>query len=226
MFESITESLYVKTSRSFDSNISYLSAGNHHILVDTGTGLFTEEVDDDLKKLGVSLNEITDVVLTHSHIDHIGGLVPILELTSPKIYLHRAEAEKINAGDMSSTLADTFGVDLPSMKIEGILEEGQILQFDGITMKVLHTPGHSSGSICLELENTGVMITGDTLFAGGSFGRVDFPGSSAKQIVESLKRLSTLDFQIAIPGHNQIIRHGANLSAERSYQIAKNWFNL
>jgi hydroxyacylglutathione hydrolase len=70
------------------------------------------------------------------------------------------------------------------------------------------------------------MITGDTLFAGGSFGRVDFPGSSAKQIVESLKRLSTLDFQIAIPGHNQIIRHSANLSAERSYQIAKSWFNL
>lgn len=226
MFEPIGESIYVKRSRSFDSNITYLKSGEYNILVDTGTGLFADDIESDLKKIGCSFKEITDVILTHSHIDHIGGLVPLLDVSDPKIHLHKAEANRINSGDMSMTLADTFGANLPSMKIEGILQEGQKLDFEDLTLKVLHTPGHSAGSSCFQIEGTGVMITGDTLFAGGSFGRVDFPDGSPKLIVESLKRLSDIDFQIAIPGHNQIIHQNASISAAKSYEIAKNWFNL
>jgi len=150
----------------------------------------------------------------------------MLENNSPRIHLHKEEANLINAGDMSGTLADTFGAQLPDMKIEGILEEGQILVFGDIMMRVLHTPGHSSGSVCLHLEEQELIVTGDTLFAGGSFGRVDFPNGSARLIVDSLKRLSQIDFEIALPGHNQSIKHNAKRSAEISYQTAKNWFNV
>ncbi len=102
MFEKIAGQVYFLESTSFDSNIIYIDGGDLHVLVDTGTGLNAPKLDLDLRTLGTSTEAITDVVLTHSHIDHIGGLIPILESASPTIHLHREEADRINSGDMES----------------------------------------------------------------------------------------------------------------------------
>lgn len=226
MFDQISDSIYFLVSNSFDSNITFIKSGGHHILVDTGTGLYISNLDKNLESVGSSLESITEVVLTHSHIDHIGGLIPILEVATPKIFLHRAEAVPINNGDMSQTLSDTFGVDLPSMKIEGILDEGTILDFGDIKMEVFHTPGHSLGSVCLDVKGTDILFTGDTLFPGGSFGRVDFPTGDARKLVESLKRISEMDFEIGIPGHMNAMKYNAKKSAMTSYQMAKTMFMM
>jgi glyoxylase-like metal-dependent hydrolase (beta-lactamase superfamily II) len=183
-------------------------------------------LDKDLQNFGSSLSKITDIVLTHSHIDHIGGVIPMVESGSPKIHLHKAEAEPINAGDMSQTLSDTFGVDLPPLKIEGILEEGSILKFGDIKMEVFHTPGHSLGSICLDIVGTGILITGDTLFPGGSFGRTDFPTGDERKLVDSLRRISEMDFEIGLPGHMHAMKHNAKQSALASYKMAKTMFRM
>jgi glyoxylase-like metal-dependent hydrolase (beta-lactamase superfamily II) len=226
MFEKISESIHVLVSRSFDSNIIFFDDDEDQVLVDTGTGMFIDRLEKSLKDVGSSLEEITDVVLTHSHIDHIGGLIGILENSTPKIHLHKNEADPINAGDMRFTLADTFGAELPDISIDGILNEGDVLRFGDIRLHVLHTPGHSSGSICLRVENAGVMITGDTMFSGGSFGRVDFPTGSPKLLVESLKRLSEMEFEIALPGHMSPIRNNAKQSAMLSYKMASGMFRM
>ncbi|TFG34743.1 MBL fold metallo-hydrolase [Candidatus Thorarchaeota archaeon] len=226
MFDQISKSIYFLVSQSFDSNITFIRSGEHHILIDTGTGLYTSNLDRNLRQTDSSLESITDIVLTHSHIDHIGGIIPLLEEGSPKLHLHRAEAEPINRGDMSQTLSDTFGVDLPPMKIEGILDEGSTLDFGDVKMEVFHTPGHSLGSICLMIEGTGILVTGDTLFPGGSFGRVDFPTGDARKLVESLKRISEMEFNIGIPGHMNAMTHNAKKSALASYQMAKTMFRM
>ncbi len=226
VFDQIRESVFFLVSRSFDSNITFIKSNDHHILVDTGTGLYMEPLEKELHSLGSSLSSITDIILTHAHIDHIGGVVPILEVGSPKLHLHRAEAEPINRGDMSSTLSDTFGAELPPLRVEGILEEGSSLDFGEVKMRVYHTPGHSEGSITIELEDTGVLLTGDTLFSGGSFGRVDFPTGSPKKLVESLKRISEMKFDIALPGHMNAMKYNAKKSALTSYQIAKSMFRM
>ncbi|MFW9958392.1 MAG: MBL fold metallo-hydrolase [Candidatus Odinarchaeota archaeon] len=226
MFDQISKSVYFLVSRSFDSNITFIKSDDHHILVDTGTGLYASALDRELHDVGSSLSSITDIVLTHSHIDHIGGVIPILEACSPKIHLHRAEAEPINKGDMSNTLGDTFGAALPPLKIENILDEGSILDFGGVKMFVFHTPGHSEGSIVLEIENTGILLTGDTLFPGGSFGRVDFPTGNPEKLVESLKRVSEMEFDVGLPGHMNAMKYNAKKSALTSYQIAKTMFRL
>ncbi|MDH4213175.1 MAG: MBL fold metallo-hydrolase [Candidatus Thorarchaeota archaeon] len=226
MFDQISKSVYFLVSRSFDSNITFIKSDDHHILVDTGTGLYASALDRELHDVGSSLSSITDIVLTHSHIDHIGGVIPILEACSPKIHLHRAEAEPINKGDMSNTLGDTFGADLPPLKIENILDEGSVLDFGGVKMSVFHTPGHSEGSIVLEIENTGILLTGDTLFPGGSFGRVDFPTGNPAKLVESLKRVSEMEFDVGLPGHMNAMKYNAKKSALTSYQIAKQMFRL
>lgn len=194
LFDKIADSVYFLVSRSMDSNMTFIKSGNHHVLVDAGTGMNYHALDKDLQTLGSSLSQLTDVVLTHSHIDHIGGTIPIVEAASPKIHLHKAEADPINNGNLGQTLAYTFGIDLPPLKIEGILEEGTVLEFGDIKMQVVHTPGHSLGSICLDILDTGILITGDTLFPGGSFGRTDFPTGDERALVESLKRISEMTF--------------------------------
>ena len=226
VFDQISESVYFLVSRSFDSNITFIKSDDYHILVDTGTGLYTSSLDRELHDVGSSLSSITDIILTHSHIDHIGGVIPILEACSPKLHLHRAEAEPINRGDMSYTLGDTFGADLPPLKIDNILDEGSTLDFGGVKMLVFHTPGHSEGSIVLKIENTGILLTGDTLFPGGSFGRVDFPTGSPEKLVESLKRVSEMEFDIGLPGHMNAMKYNAKRSALTSYQLAKTMFRL
>ncbi|MFW9962653.1 MAG: MBL fold metallo-hydrolase [Candidatus Sifarchaeia archaeon] len=226
MLDQITDSIYFIVSRSFDSNISYIKADDHEILIDTGTGLYAAALEKDLQSQGSSLERITDVVLTHCHIDHIGGVIPLLEKGTPKLYLHKAEAEPINNGDMSQTLGATFGADLPPFKIDVMLEEGSLIDFGDIKLRVFHTPGHSAGSIVMQVENTGILFTGDTLFPGGSFGRVDFPTGSPEKLVASLKRISEMDFEIGLPGHMNAMKYNARKSALTSYQMAKNWFRI
>jgi len=226
MLDPITDSIFFIVSRSFDSNITYIKSGDHHVLIDAGTGLYASNLDKDLQTQGASLDSITDVVLTHCHIDHIGGVIPLLERGTPKLYLHEAEAEPINNGDMSHTLGNTFGADLPPFKIDVMLQEGDVIDFGEVKLKVYHTPGHSEGSIVMEVEETGILFTGDTLFPGGSFGRVDFPTGSPEKLVESLKRISEMEFEVGLPGHMNAMKFNARRSALTSYQMAKSWFKV
>ncbi len=224
MLDQISEHVYFIVSLSMDSNITFIKSGDHEILIDAGTGLYTSNLDKDLQTQGSSIQSITDVVLTHSHIDHIGGIIPLIEAGSPKLYLHKAEAEPINQGDMSLTLGNTFGVDLPPFKIDVKLNEADVLDFDDVKLRVFHTPGHSAGSISMKIEDTGILLTGDTLFPGGSFGRVDFPTGSPEKLVDSLKRISEMQFEIGLPGHMNAMKYNARQSAISSYEMAKQWF--
>ncbi|MDF1538148.1 MAG: MBL fold metallo-hydrolase [Candidatus Thorarchaeota archaeon] len=227
MFDLVVPGVYIFVSRSFDSNIGFLDSGSSRVLIDAGTGVYSNQLESALEQVGSSLGSITDVLLTHSHVDHIGGVVPLLKEASPKIHLHKVEADMINSGDMSLTLGQTFGADIPPMNIEGVLEEGDVLEFGNLKVKVMHTPGHSGGSACYHLEEEGVVYTGDTMFSGGSFGRVDFPTGDPRKIVESLGRLANLDhFNTALPGHMGPVIGTAKQSANSSYQMAKDWFNV
>jgi glyoxylase-like metal-dependent hydrolase (beta-lactamase superfamily II) len=110
------------------------------------------------------------------------------------------------------------------MKIDNLLEEGQNLCIGNVCFKVYSTPGHSIGSICLHMEDQGILITGDTLFPGGSFGRVDFPTGNPQQLVASLKRITEWEFVIALPGHMNAITSNAKRHAESSYEMARTMF--
>ncbi|MHA2041683.1 MAG: MBL fold metallo-hydrolase [Candidatus Thorarchaeota archaeon] len=224
MFKQISDNVYIRVSNSFDSNIIFINGGVKQILIDAGTGMNPDALNRDLVKIGSSVEALTDIVLTHSHIDHIGGVLPIIADYSPTLHLHRSEGDMINSGDMRLTLSTTFGVELPPMKIESLLEEGQDLCLGDVCLKVYSTPGHSIGSICLHIEDQGILITGDTLFPGGSFGRVDFPTGDPNQLVESLRRITEWEFVIALPGHMGAITSNAKHHAESSFAMASRMF--
>ena len=146
------------------------------------------------KKLG---KEITAVLLTHGHFDHVGGVRELAAETGCPVYLHEAELSmppQMTAGPLFYT--NTYG-------------EGDFVEAAGLSFKVLHTPGHTPGSICLLCENA--MFSGDTLF-WGSCGRTDLPGGSWATIRKSLLRLAELsgDYDV-YPGHGD----ATTLSFER-----------
>lgn len=131
------------------------------------------------------------ILLTHGHYDHTTA-VPELHKAYPqaKIYIHQADAN--GAGSRLFPL---------SGQVEGLLtyDEGDTLTLGSLTIEVLHTPGHSKGSVTLRVED--VLFTGDTLFAG-SCGRTDLAGGSYEEILASLKRLGELEGNFhVLPGH-------------------------
>ncbi len=135
-------------------------------------------------------------ILTHGHIDHIAACI---DLNLP-IWIHPEDKKLLENPD--SNLSSMLGI--PKVFNNPIfpLQDSSIIKLDDITLKVIHTPGHTPGSICILAQR--ILFTGDTLFSNG-FGRTDFPYSSEKDLFESIKRLFKLDDDIKIyPGHGEL----------------------
>jgi len=136
-------------------------------------------------------------VNTHGHPDHIGGNGIIKKATGAPILIHEYDAPMLTGG--ADNVSGLFGLRATSPPADKMLHEGDVIQFGKITLRVLHTPGHSKGSISLLGDDA--VFTGDTLFAG-SIGRYDLPGASYKEIIRSVKRLATLPEHVKVySGH-------------------------
>jgi len=154
-------------------------------------------------------------VITHAHFDHIYGLDTLCE-TFPKmkVYAHKLDADALSDTfrNLSSPL---FGVPYAYKGDVEMLCDGQILPVGDVSFEVLHTPGHTEGSICLYNKDEGVLFSGDTLFYE-TCGRVDFPGGDAHKMKASLKRLCSLSGDCEVyPGHECT----TTLSHERQYNL-------
>jgi hydroxyacylglutathione hydrolase len=159
---------------------------------------------DDVSRIHKRLTEqglkLKQILVTHGHIDHVGGALKLKRLTGAPIYLNEGDLPQL---EMMDTQASWLGVPPPETAPpdEG-LKDGQLVGLEHYPAQVLHTPGHTQGSICLHFAPVGLLIAGDTLFAG-SIGRTDLPGGNFDQIIASLRsRLLTLpDETKVLPGH-------------------------
>jgi glyoxylase-like metal-dependent hydrolase (beta-lactamase superfamily II) len=138
------------------------------------------------------------IVSTHRHWDHIGDNAAVMDATGAQLAAHRLDRHGL---EHPQQLSAPFAIPPSIPAVE--LEERGTIRFGEIRLDVLHTPGHTEGSVCLLAGDAGLLLSGDTLFAGG-WGRVDLPGGSADQMVESLTRLSSLDATLRVlPGHGR-----------------------
>jgi glyoxylase-like metal-dependent hydrolase (beta-lactamase superfamily II) len=136
------------------------------------------------------------IVSTHGHWDHIGDNAAVAEHTGADIAVHPLDRDVL-----THPQAVSAPFDIPPSVPAVELAEGGEVRFAGIRLQVLHTPGHTEGSVCLYDPDAGLLFSGDTLFRGG-WGRVDLPGGDPDQMVESLARLLTLDDAVHVfPGH-------------------------
>ncbi|HET6276565.1 MAG TPA: MBL fold metallo-hydrolase [Candidatus Cybelea sp.] len=168
------------------------------IVVDGGDGV--DEVVTRLRENGL---HATLLVHTHAHIDHIGDLGRLRELTGAPGFLHPADLPLYRTLPMQSIWLGLSQAP-PVVALDGELHGGDVLEAGSVRCRVLHTPGHTPGSVCFEISGDGTtrLLTGDTLFAG-SIGRWDLGGTSAEDIVDSIHR-SLMPYDDAtpvIPGH-------------------------
>jgi len=200
--------------RGYDSNI-YIITGKKTTIVDTGTGLYSEQVINDIKKL-IEPSKVQQIIITHEHFDHCGGVRKLHEISgnSSKIMAYVDASDKIERGD--SDFASMIGGVMPKMPIDIKLKEGDNVEIGDEVYRVIHTPGHSPGSMCLYDEKTKILFSGDTVFSHGSFGRYDFPGGDAGLLRNSIERLSKLDVEYLYPGHESIVEGGANKHIDMS----------
>ena len=182
----------------YESNV-YLLEDEDPIIVDTGGGMFTDTTLEEVSKI-VPLKKVGRIVLTHSHLDHLGGANAFQKATGGRIFLHEAEAMPLLAGDTTYLLRDMFDMRLGKLDIAP-LKAGEKLKCGDGELEVLHTPGHSPGSIVLHDKDSCSAIVGDTVFCGGGVGRWDLPGGDLAQLMKSLKRLGELGLKNMYPGH-------------------------
>lgn len=168
---------------------------------ETGESLVIDPADDIQRLIEFARQhevEIKYILNTHAHIDHIMGNAEMVRRTGAKIIIH--EAESYSLSHPSFDLLDLFQAE-PSPPADILVKDGDTIWVGELGLKVIHTPGHSPGSISLHLED--MVFTGDTLFVG-SVGRTDLPRGSWDTLEASIRhRLFTLpDDTVVLPGHN------------------------
>lgn len=171
-------------------------------IVDDGTGAGAVVIDpagDEAVLLeALEGRSVSYVVLTHGHFDHLVAARAVLAATGAPLLVHEADAGRITNAE--GTGARLFGMEYDAPPADTVLRDGDLVEAGGLVLEVLHTPGHTQGSICL--LGGGHLFSGDTLFAG-SIGRTDFPGGSMQDMRRSIAgRLAPLpDDTVVHPGH-------------------------
>jgi len=190
---------------------AYLIDAERPVLVDVGApNMF------DLLKEFMNPTDLEYIILTHCHYDHTFGTAQLAERTGASIAIHEEDAKLL--GEDWATASDMFGARAPSIEPDMLLKGGESLDLGDVSLRIIHTPGHTPGSICL--YGSGLLFSGDTIFAAGGIGRTDL-GGDAHALVDSIKLLTTLDVDILYPGHGEITNENAGAQIRASLKHAE-----
>jgi len=174
------------------------------IVVDPGGDI--EKVREALRRHGL---RCTAIVNTHTHIDHVGANAELRDAENAPLMLHEADLPLYQSlAQQSSWLGGMLPTPVLS-EVDELIHQGDVVRAGELAASVLHTPGHTPGSLCLHLADHGLVISGDTLFSG-SVGRTDLPGGDYEMEIASIReRLLTLDDETrVIPGHGPLTSIG------------------
>ena len=165
---------------------------------------------------GGSVNKITDmldalqakvkyILLTHCHGDHIGGVNELKSKTGGTVLIHRFDEKGLNDPEIS--LTSHIGIQRIDIEDKSRLNEGDLIHVGNLEFKIIHTPGHTVGSICIYCEEEKMLFSGDTMFKG-SWGRTDLPTSNVEDIINSItnKLMILPEDVIVYPGHGRPTR--------------------
>jgi hydroxyacylglutathione hydrolase len=185
-----------------------------------------------IEDLGIQLGDVKRIIMTHTHLDHIGCLGEIRErIPHTELWVHASEAEPLEQGDERTV----YGMEMIrsmcqmqydlkpgdfSFKADKKLYGNEVLEIGGMTWELLHIPGHSAGCIALYNRLSKTLIPGDVVYADYAIGRFDLHGADGPTLRESLMKLAELEVDILLPGHNRVVK---GLSPGYIRETAKQW---
>jgi len=166
-----------------------------------------DDIDDIMRIVARHGLTVKQIAITHAHIDHVGGAMKLKRLTGAPVLLNQNDHMLLKMLDVQ---AAWIGVRPPeNVSIDQPLVSGDVVKAGALEATVIHTPGHTEGSVCLYFSSEKKLIAGDTLFAG-SIGRTDLPGGSYDKIIDSLhgQLMQLPDDTTVIPGHGELTTIG------------------
>jgi glyoxylase-like metal-dependent hydrolase (beta-lactamase superfamily II) len=164
------------------------------------------------------LDEACCIIITHAHPDHIAALGRVSLLDTTAVLMHAADAEAIGTW---TAAAPIFGASTLQFHVDQLLGDGQTIDLGDSVLRVIHTPGHTLGSICLYEADSKSLFSGDTVFPHGGIGRTDLPGGSSQDLIRSISKLAKLDVRVLYPGHGKVTTSNVNEQIKQSLNFAK-----
>jgi hydroxyacylglutathione hydrolase len=197
--------IYAIDGHGFSGNIFLIDA-KKPCLVDAGSESDISFCSEHVSKL-LGKRKLEYIILTHRHIDHVGGAMAFHGEFGGEIRAHTDDAQPLIIGDQISTGARMFGGHVDPMPVAGLSDGDEIDLGGGEKLKVIHTPGHTIGSVCL--LGHGNLFSGDTVFADGGVGRWDLETGNYDQLLASVEKLANLNFPNLYPGHGPCVEGSA-----------------
>lgn len=184
------------------SSHSYLIRGDYkNVLIDSGVDKNFSKLQKSLLTLGLKIRDIDIVINTHEHFDHIGANRYFQDYAL--ISAHRFAATKITVEDRYVTMYKSGDLNAPSLKVHLWLESKSRFNLGNYSLNIIHTPGHTSGSICIYEPVRKILFAGDTVFAGGTLSYIGESGSVGDYI-DSISHLATRKINELYPGHGKV----------------------
>jgi hydroxyacylglutathione hydrolase len=180
------------------SAFSYLITADINVLIDSGLMSDYPRLEEGLFELGLKPDDIDIVLNTHEHCDHVGGNIYLQEHSV--IGAYKYSAVKIRYGDDDVMRCRHHGEIFPGSRVHLWLNNADVIDAGSWVLKVVHTPGHTSGSMCLYEPRKRVLFSGDTLFAHGTVSNI-YDSGSLGEYFNSLRLLKTLKIDLLLPGH-------------------------
>lgn len=197
-----------------DAN-TYVIKDELTVLIDPGLENYLEQQLKEMQDDGIDPKDIDVIAITHLHPDHCGATAALKEISGAKVALHPLQVDYLDI--MAEESRKFLGVDMAKkFSADLVLEER--LSLGSTELEILHTPGHSPGSICFYSEDKKILICGDLVFEQG-VGRTDLPFGDTEELRNSIEAVSALDTELLLPGHGRIVEGESNV--KRNYEFIK-----
>ncbi len=190
-------------------NVYLVYGASEWLLIDVGFDETVEEIVEMIRQLDFPLSSCKTLIATHADVDHIQGLAKAKQLLKTTVTGHPLAAEPLASGDRIKTFAEVTAqnihLDMPPVKIDAFVEDGDTIRVGDLELEVWHTPGHTDSQLSFRLDN--LLFSGDNIYRDGCVGAIDaHHGSDIPAFIKSLRRIRASDVEWLLPSHGPIFR--------------------
>ncbi|HEX4132182.1 MAG TPA: MBL fold metallo-hydrolase [Pirellulales bacterium] len=190
-------------------NVYIVYDANEWVLIDIGFEETVEEIVDMIRQLDFPLSSCKTLIATHADVDHIQGLAKAKQMLRTTVSAHKLAAEPLARGDKLKTFAEItaqrIDLPMPPVKVDTLIDEGDVIRIGNLELEVWHTPGHTDSQLSFRLGD--LLMSGDNIYRDGCVGAIDaHHGSDLQAFLRSLQRIRASDVKWLLPSHGPIFR--------------------